>query len=81
MHPTVCARPHKPWDALKQCIRHRRSRMAKVLPSHHYKMPAGEECREIFPGAFGQGARNVRADWENRSILYDTNVGAEIDGL
>ena len=50
---------HKPSDALKQCIRHRQSHMAKVLTSHHCKMPAGEDWEEIFPGVFGQEARNV----------------------
>ena len=33
--------------------------MAKVLPSHHYKMPAGEDWKEIFHDAFGQEAWNV----------------------
>ena len=49
---------HKPSDAFKQRIRHRQSRMAKVLTSHHYKMPAGEDWKEIFHGAFGQVPRN-----------------------
>ena len=53
------ATAHIPSDALKQCIRHRRSRMAKALPSLHYEMPTGENWIEIFPGDFGQEARNM----------------------
>ena len=47
----------------------RRSRMAEVLLSLHYGMrqgktaplrnAAGEDWKEIFPGASGQGARNM----------------------
>ena len=69
---------HKPSDALKQRIRHRRSCMAEVLTSHHYKMPAGEDWKEIFHGAPGSTECDERI---GRTDLFciDTNIGVDTE--
>ena len=54
---------HKPSNVLKQCIRHRRPRMAKVLPSLHYEKVAGED-RKDFPRCIRPG-----------SETYDESIG------
>ena len=38
-------------------------------PVLHYKMPAGEEWKEILPDAFGQEARDIRKGLKNRCML------------
>ena len=72
---------HKLSDALKQRIRQRRSRAAKVLQSLHNKMSADGDWKDIFPSASRKEAQDLVMNMMGRmgEQMHDTEVGVDAE--